>query len=268
MPPKEQKKKEGGYTLLACTVIGVVLLAARSIRRSNRARQSAQIHHRHWVPLSDDELRAWQFTTLKARGSVAPPLNPSASTDPASPAETGTQVAAVVSGPSAATSKQVSKVGHGWKIQCNKIPCNELLPGELTTGGIISITGVFNRCFGILIGDDKMQQFLLLAFRSNKYLVVNQHESGSFQDETIKHGEIFEKPGVDFNLEIKFLVANDNARFMVEVHNNKELLVSRSVDKYFVNSFHKMSVIQSRYQNCQSYNPAPTVVKSIAYLEG
>lgn len=61
---------------------------------------------------------------------------------------------------------------QGWKINCDSLPCQvgidfkfyctdcaiiqQLLPGSLGTGGIISVEGTFNTCFDLILGDDAL----------------------------------------------------------------------------------------------------------------
>eukprot|EP00954_Amorphochlora_amoebiformis_P000648 50963-Amorphochlora_amoeboformis.AAC.2 len=102
-----------------------------------------------------DEMKVWQFEPLQTAAAAAAE-------------ESAAKTATVTGGDVSTNSKTAQKIAtpskpekdpgvqRGWKIVCEKVPCQELLPGELGTGGIVSIDGVFNSCFDLLLGDDNL----------------------------------------------------------------------------------------------------------------
>ncbi|GAB5363274.1 hypothetical protein AAMO2058_000869600 [Amorphochlora amoebiformis] len=212
---KVTSEKQTASNILTIAVVIVILAIVRNVYRARKDGNKFLHHHRQWLPLSADEMKVWQFEPLQTAAAAAAE-------------ESAAKTATVTGGDVSTNSKTAQKIAtpskpekdpgvqRGWKIVCEKVPCQELLPGELGTGGIVSIDGVFNSCFDLLLGDDNLgkndeaAEKLLIAVRSTGYIVVNSYDGG-WGGETVHRGTNVFIMNEPFKLDLKFLKAFGDA---------------------------------------------------------
>ncbi len=235
-------------------IIVVIARNALSMKRENRRRRGGT--HPVWLPLSRSEMAKWEFTPLTSPSEDVGVF------------QGGEQVPKMSPGLKA----EAPKVHTGWKITCGKMPCKELLPGNLANGGIISVHGIYGSCFDVLFGDDELTtgarfagQAILFSVRDPSYAMVNVH-SGAWESESEQRGQDLFAGGQKFKVDFKFLNAKGETELIVSTGGAQ--IARRKLEKAFVAALHKMHVVPSEYQNCRAKSGAgDTVVSDIMYLE-
>uniref|UniRef100_A0A7S4DRD7 Uncharacterized protein n=2 Tax=Lotharella globosa TaxID=91324 RepID=A0A7S4DRD7_9EUKA len=256
---QNSEKKGGGVSVLTIAVFVLLLAIGRNAYKARNDRFRYAHHHKQWLPLSNEELKLWQFTPLKTRSK-----GPSSSTGNA---QSGTSSAGSAAGESSALAEsgetnslhqpvEVDKgVQIGWKISCDSLPCQELLPGGLGTGGIISFEGTFNSCFDLMLGDDNFHvsgngvsgQILLVAVRGPEYILLNTHGSG-WEHEEPHNGPAFIEGG-KFQMDLKFLRDEElGMELVIEVGGKP--VVKRFMSEFVVNAFKKINIRPGNFRNC------------------
>eukprot|EP00466_Bigelowiella_natans_P017487 jgi/Bigna1/88523/estExt_fgenesh1_pg.C_330087 len=200
----EVKKKEG-VSVLSLAIFVIFIAVGRSVYKARRDKAKLQHHHHHWLPLSQDELRTWRFTPLKSRQSLESStpdiVEDDLKSDEEEPTNAKESGKKVPEQPKQKAKGTDNGVMHGWKIVCESVPCQQLLPGQLAEGGIISLEGTYGSCFDLIVGDDSLHVTstsfsgvaLLLAVRDSDYVMANTHEGG-WQGEVTYRGPVFQ-PG-------------------------------------------------------------------------
>jgi len=254
--------------MLSFAVLIVVLAIGRSVYRARRDQDAYANHHKIWLPLSEDEMKMWRFTPLKSRSTTRGGV---VDADEAKDGgdDSTSQAGDVGKTPPATSDKGVMQ---GWKITCESLPCQQLLPGSLGTGGIVSVEGTFNTCFDLILGDDALTisptsfagVALVTCARGSDYIMVNTHE-GSWQGESSYQGNSVFSAGKKFQLNLKFLKGSSGSiEFVVEV--DKKQLLKRTISEYVVNSFKKLDVRTGNFRGCNEAGPGPTKFDRIEYL--
>mmetsp|Transcript_2322 Transcript_2322/g.3333 ORF Transcript_2322/g.3333 Transcript_2322/m.3333 type:complete len:292 (-) Transcript_2322:389-1264(-) len=274
----ESKRKDGGVSLFSVAIFIVLLAVVRGFYKAKRDQQKIARHHKQWLPLTADELQQWQFTPLKSRDKVHVRENrdtgeseatiieaEAGGEDTSNPTLKNDEVTSTASG----EDKADPGVRKGWRIQCDHLPCQQLLPGQLSEGGIVSVEGEFHSCFNLLFGDDSLKASknsitgtaLLIAVRERDYMLLNTHE-GNWKDETVYRGKVFTQDQ-KFQMDVKFL--QSTAGFVeVVVESSGRTLVKRLINEYLINSFKKLDLQTGNFNGCAG--PANTKFTKLEYL--
>uniref|UniRef100_A0A7S2U166 Uncharacterized protein n=1 Tax=Lotharella oceanica TaxID=641309 RepID=A0A7S2U166_9EUKA len=272
---ENSEKKGGGVSVLTIAVFVLLLAIGRNAYKARNDRHRYAHHHKQWLPLSNEELKMWQFTPLKTRSKVSAVMGqiPPGSAAEEPPAAQGDAAAAGGGAAGGGTTKKATKevdkgVQVGWKISCDGLPCQELLPGGLGTGGILSFEGTFGSCFDLMLGDDNFHvssggisgQILLVAIRGPEYILMNTHGTG-WEHEEPYNGPAFVE-GSKFQMDLKFLKDEDTGIELVIEVGGKQLM-RRFLSQYVVNAFKKIDIRPGNFQNCAG---SPSTFTRIEYL--